>query len=385
VPDKNLSRSTLFANDSKFIMDSTRPTAPEIHQVLNLLIDNLVNIKDETGKFLMPLPDGRIIDTKSRHGWEWTHGIGLYGVWKCYEMTGNAKLLKIIEDWFAARFVEGTTKNINTMAPSLTLAYVYEKTGNVSYLPWLDAWAEWAMYDLPRTRYGGMQHITYDNENYQQLWDDTLMMTVMPLAKIGKLLNRPHYIAEAKKQFLTHIKYLFDTKTGLFFHGWTFEDGGHNFADARWARGNSWITIVVPEIIELLDLEPTDPIRLHLIETLEAQCEALHRLQSASGGWHTLLDHPDSYIEASATAGFAYGILKAARKRYISAQYRRVAEKAITSVLMNIDDKGELQNTSFGTAMGDCLQFYKDIPITSMPYGQAMAIMALGEYLRTYL
>ncbi len=63
------------------------------------------------------------------------------------------------------------------------------------------------------------------------------MMTVMPLAKIGMLLNRPHYIREAKHQFLLHIQYLSDRKSGLFFHGWTFEDGGHNFAEGRWARG----------------------------------------------------------------------------------------------------------------------------------------------------
>lgn len=53
------------------------------------------------------------------------------------------------------------------------------------------------MYDLPRTTFGGMQHITYLEENHNQLWDDTLMMTVMPLAKIGKLLDRPHYVEEA--------------------------------------------------------------------------------------------------------------------------------------------------------------------------------------------
>jgi unsaturated rhamnogalacturonyl hydrolase len=35
--------------------------------------------------------------------------------------------------------------------------------------------------------------------------------------------------------------------------------------------------------------------------------------------------------------------------------------------------------------MGDSLQFYKDIPRTSMPYGQAMAIMALGEFLRKFI
>jgi unsaturated rhamnogalacturonyl hydrolase len=35
--------------------------------------------------------------------------------------------------------------------------------------------------------------------------------------------------------------------------------------------------------------------------------------------------------------------------------------------------------------MGHDLQHYKDIPITSMPYGQAMAIMAFGEFLRVYI
>lgn len=34
------------------------------------LIDCLVNIKDETGEFLMELEDGRIIDTKGWNDWE---------------------------------------------------------------------------------------------------------------------------------------------------------------------------------------------------------------------------------------------------------------------------------------------------------------------------
>lgn len=61
-----------------------------------------------------------------------------------------------------------------------------EKTRNQRYLPWLDAWAEWAMYDLPRRKYGGMQRITYVVENERELRDDTLMMIVLPLAEIGK-------------------------------------------------------------------------------------------------------------------------------------------------------------------------------------------------------
>ncbi|KAJ5668965.1 family 88 glycosyl hydrolase [Penicillium macrosclerotiorum] len=365
-----------------------RPSSAEIHATVKNLIQNLVNIKDETGKFLLHLSDGRVIDTKSWNGWEWTHGIGLYGIWKYYELTGEPSLLAIIENWFADRFAEGgTTKNINTMAVFLTLAYVYEKTRNPIYLPWLDTWAEWALHELPRTRYGGMQHKTYAMEHRQQLWDDTLMMTVLPLVKIGKLLGRQNYIIEAKKQLLIHIKYLCDPKSGLFFHGWTFEEGGHNFARALWARGNSWITIVIPEIIELMDLLPSDPLHSFLQDTLDAQCEALQQLQESTGYWRTLLNHndPGSYIEASATAGFAFGILKGVRKRYIDQRYRIVGEKAIAAVLDSIDQNGELQNTSFGTGMGDTLDHYRNIAVTAMPYGQAMAMMALGEYLRLYI
>lgn len=362
--------------------------ATEIHRNIKLLINNLVNITDTTGEFLLTLPDGRVIDTKGWNDWEWTHGIGLYGLYKYYTLTDDASTLRIVENWFRDRFAAGgTTKNINTMAAFLTLAYLYEKTGNQTYLPWLDSWAEWAMHDLERTEYGGMQHVTYNAMNNQQLWDDTLMMTVLPLAKIGKLLNRPHYVEEAKRQLLLHIKYLFDTQTGLFFHGWTFEDGGHNFARARWARGNSWLTIAIPEFIELLDLDERDPIRIHLIDTLEAQCRALKKYQDASGLWRTLLDHSDegSYLESSASAGFAYGVLKARRKRYIGTEYDEMAINAVKAVLGQIDEKGELQNTSFGTGMGDSLQFYKEIRRTSMPYGQAMAIMALGEFLRRFI
>ncbi|KIW55100.1 hypothetical protein PV05_07408 [Exophiala xenobiotica] len=368
--------------------------ATDIHTKIDRLISNLINIKDETGHFLLKLPDGRIIDTKGWNDWEWTHGIGLYGVYRYHELTSSPFALKVVQDWFSARLAEGTTKNINTMAALLTLAYLYEQTGDKSYLPWLDSWCEWAMYELPRTTFGGMQHITYLEENRNQLWDDTLMMTVLPLAKIGTLLHRPHYVEEAKRQFLLHIQYLYDPRTGLFFHGWQFDDKdprggiGHNFARARWARGNSWLTIAIPDFLELLDLPPDDGLRMYLVNVLEAQCRALRRLQTSDGTWRTLLDMSEeegSYQEASATAGFAYGLLKSIRKRYISKEYLDVAIKAVKAVLQRINQDGELLDVSFGTGMGKDLKHYVDIERTSMPYGQAMAIMALVEFLRVYI
>ena len=358
----------------------------EVDATIQLLIANLVNLKDETGEFLLRLDDGRVIDTKGWNDWEWTHGIGLFGMYRYFEQTGDARALQVMLEWFRDRFAAGApTKNINTMSPFLTLAYLFEETGDQSYLPHLDSWAEWLMdpAGLPKTEEGGFQHIVFNDENPQEMWDDTLMMSVLPLAKIGLLLGRPHYVEEAKRQFLVHIKYLIDRKTGLWFHGWTF-DRRHNFADALWARGNCWVTIAIPEILEMLDLPEGDAFRTFLIDTLAAQVKSLAAHQDASGLWHTLIIDPSSYLEASATAGFAYGILKAVRMGYLPAEYEPIGIRAIRAVLANIDETGELKQVSFGTAMGDTLQFYKDIPLTSMPYGQSLAICALAEFLRTY-
>ncbi|PAV19489.1 glycoside hydrolase family 105 protein [Pyrrhoderma noxium] len=358
------------------------------------LIHCLVNITDDSGEFLMTLADGRVIDTKGWNDWEWTHGVGLYGLLKFHQITLDESALQIILEWYKNRFEAGTTKNVNTMSPLLTAAYMHEAK-KADYLVHLESWAEWVMHDMPRTEEGGLQHATYLTENKGQLWDDTLMMSVLPLAKIGLVLDRREYVEEAKRQFMLHVKYLADLETGLWFHGWTFE-GRHHFARARWARGNCWITISIPDFLELLSPstspDPSSPdygIRLFLISTLRAQVDALIPLQDSSSGlWHTLLDDPTSYLEASASAGFAYGILKALRLRLLPREdpkYIGSALRAIKGVIDNINEKGELERVSFGTPVFDSLDEYKQVKLTSMPYGQSCALLALTEYLRLFI
>ena len=60
-------------------------------QLIEKLTDNPVAITDESGEFLLRLDDGRVIDTKGWAGWEWTHGIGLYGMYHYYQQTGDEK------------------------------------------------------------------------------------------------------------------------------------------------------------------------------------------------------------------------------------------------------------------------------------------------------
>ncbi len=45
-----------------------------------------------------------LIDTKGWAGWEWTHGVGLYGMYQYYLQTGDETIRDIIDSWFADRF-----------------------------------------------------------------------------------------------------------------------------------------------------------------------------------------------------------------------------------------------------------------------------------------
>jgi len=355
-------------------MDKQR-ISPLIHRVM----DNLTTIKDD-GEFYI-YKEGKIIDDKSWNVWNWPQGIGLYGLYRYWKYSQDHNALQIIQEWFHCQMEQGAPKkNVNTMAPLLSLAYLYEETKDSRYLPYLENWAEWVMYEMPRTKENGLQHMTYGKPKTGQIWDDTLMMTVLPLAKIGKLLGRSAYIEESKRQFLLHAKYLVDKQTGLWFHGWTFE-GDHNFSEALWGRGNCWITIAIPELIDVLELPKSDGFREFLGETLQRQIQTLGRFQSETGLWHTLIDDEASYLEASATAGFAYGILKSVNKGYIDEKYREVGIRAIEGLLPEISEAGAVGKVSVGTGIGATLDHYKQIRMTEMPYGQSLVILALTEFL----
>jgi unsaturated rhamnogalacturonyl hydrolase len=356
--------------------------AERLDSRINLLIESLLTTKDTTGQFTEKLADGRVVDTKSWNVWDWQQGVGLYGVWTYFQKTGSNKAYEIVVKWFEDNLSFQPPKNINTMAPLLTLACLYEKTRNEKYKPVLQDWAEFIMKKLPRTTSGCFQHTTSRHLNEEQIWDDTLFMTVLPLAKIGILFNLPEYVETAKLQFLLHLQYLFDTESGLFFHGWTF-DGRNNFGKVKWGRGNAWITVAIPIVLELLNLPETDAFRVFLVEAFRSQTSALAKLQDPeSGMFYTVLDAPqdkENYIEASATAGFTCGISKGIKLGIIGPEYEQVMNKSFKAVVDRVLPDGKLKDTSFGTRVGDSKAYYYGIPLTDMPYGQALAIMCLLE------
>ena len=261
-----------------------------IRKTLEVLADSFQKfLYEDDEKFLENMKSKSLAgDDISRYQhWEWTQGVGLYGILQLFEETGNKDYLDTLEKYYEKEVSLGLpAKNINTVAPMLTLSFLLKESNDSKYMDLCKEWAEAIMHDFVRTEEGGLQHRTSDSENEQELWDDTLFMTVMFLASMGEILDNDEYREEARYQFLLHIKYLVDHTTGLLFHGWTFLEK-NNFVNALWGRGNCWFTMAVPESLSIADVQGAD--RRFLVEALKKQVEALEKYQDESGMWHTLV------------------------------------------------------------------------------------------------
>lgn len=312
--------------------------------------------------------------------WDWEIGVGVYGLYRHAALTKDDALIAALADWYDWQIGRGLPpRQVNSSAPMLALACLTDHMHRPEWEALVRDWADWLVNDLAKTEDGGFQHVVKERMNDGELWDDTLFMTCLFLAKAGMKYARQDWVDEAVYQFLVHTRYLSDPKTGLWYHGWTF-NGRHNFANAFWARGNSWVTIAIPELFEIVpDLPAAD--RKYLANVLAAQVNSLVRLQREDGFYHTLLDDPTAPIEASATAGISYGIARAIDLGILPEGLRTHADKGFAAVLSCIQDDGIVSNVSDGTPMGHTLEFYRQIPDIPTPYGQALTMLMLVDAL----
>jgi unsaturated rhamnogalacturonyl hydrolase len=310
--------------------------------------------------------------------WDWEIGVGVYGLFRHAEANQDEALIEALAGWYDWQIGRGLPpRQVNSTAPMLALSCLIDHVERPDWEDLVCDWANWLVEKLARTKDEGFQHVVKERMNDGELWDDTLFMTCLFLANAGRRFKRNDWIEEAAYQFMVHTRYLSHPPSGLWYHGWTF-NGRHNFANAFWARGNSWITIAIPEFFSIVGEMPKARERF-LSNVLLAQVEKLAELQNSDGFFHTLLDDPGSPIEASATAGIGYGISRGISLGILPGAYRKNAENAFWAVLTCIQPDGIVSNVSDGTPMGHDLDFYRRIPNTPTPYGQALTMMMLVE------
>ena len=363
----------------------------KVQEKLDLVIEKLMNLGGpENGEELAE--GGEAIGFFKRdfgiREWDWPQGVGLYGLLRIMQARKNEDYKEFLYQWFKDNIREGLpSKNINTTTPLLTLAELNEYYHDQEFEALCFKWADWLMNCLPRTMERGFQHVTSANGDRQgvrlnenEMWIDTIFMTVLFLNRMGQKYQNQSWIDESIHQVLMHIKYLWDKETGLFYHGWTFNER-NNFGGIFWCRGNSWFTLGILDYIDMFKGTMNAGVKEFVVDTYKAQVEALKGLQGKSGLWHTVLTDGDSYEEVSGSAAITAGILKGIRYGILDDSYLPCAWKAVEAILDSIDRDGTVLNVSGGTGMGYDADHYKNILIAPMAYGQSLTILALAEAL----
>lgn len=90
--------------------------------------------------------------------WEWTQGVGLYGLWKLFDSTREEEYLSMLTRFYDNQLKIGFPElNVNTMAPYLTMSYLGEYLHSETYMEPCRQAAEWIMKEMKRTKEGGIQ------------------------------------------------------------------------------------------------------------------------------------------------------------------------------------------------------------------------------------
>ncbi len=308
--------------------------------------------------------------------WQWDQGVMMYGLVKAYEKTNDKRIYDFIKYWtdyHLERMDFGLS--INTTAPLLGVMKLLEKDPqNPKYLSVCKRFADWCLAEEPRADLGTFEHSCTANKYPNQIWADTLFMGCLFLIKWGKFIKEDMYIKEAIRQFILHYHFLCDEKTGLIVHG--YDCNVRQKKGVLWGRGNCWLAAAAIEALNLIDKSFPDYDKLY--EIYQKHIHAVLKFQSENG-WHTVIDHNDTYIEMSATAAVAFSLMRAVNTGFLGNEYRQYAQQALRAVKADIDETGAVIHGSMGTCVMEDYRDYNNIEFGYTYFTQGLCLMLLAE------
>jgi rhamnogalacturonyl hydrolase YesR len=212
------------------------------------------------------------------------------------------------------------------------------------------------------------------------VWLDDMFMGIPTVAYMGKYTGDAKYFDEAARQVLQFAERMWVPEKNLFRHGWVESMQEH--PAFHWGRANGWAILTMCEVLDVLP--ESHPRRAEILTLLRSHLKGLAALQHHDGYWHQLLDRNDTYLEASATAIYAYCFAHAINKGWVDAKvYGPVVQLAWHAVEASVNAKGQVENVCVGTGMGFDPAFYAYRPVHVMAaHGYGPVIWAGAEMLK---
>jgi unsaturated rhamnogalacturonyl hydrolase len=221
-----------------------------------------------------------------------------------------------------------------------------------------------------------------DSPDGKTIWADDLYMGLPFLIRWAEYKRDPSALDDAANQILNYAERLQDAD-GVWFHAYYVDKKEHTCC--KWGRGNGWVAVAITEVLSVL---PKDHPKYNQVFTVyKKQLDGLIKLQSESGLWNQVLDHPELSwgTETSCSAQFTYAIARGINRGWLDAAvYTPVVKKSLAALsdTSRISPKGELLKVGSSTSIGGDINYYNTRPVEQdkeYSHGSGLMLFALTE------
>ena len=296
-----------------------------------------------------------MIENATKPRWGYTHGLVVKAILETWKSSGD----KAYYDYakiYADSLIDAKGKikmdylsfNLDNVNPGKILFDFYAQTKDQRYKTAMDTLRK-QLKEQPRTSEGGYWHkLKYTH----QMWLDGLFMATPFLAQYGATFEDKAAFADALNQISLINKKTYDSKTGLYYHGWdeSKEQAWANKVTGCspnfWSRSIGWYAASLVDALDYLPKENKG--REKVLAIVRNLAATLIKYQDpTSGVWYQVTDQGNrkgNYLESSASSMFVYFLSKSINKGYIAKSYVAPTTKAFNGLI-----KTFIKNEADGT------------------------------------
>ena len=310
------------------------------------------------------VPKSYLLDFSSKPKWSYVMGIELEGMLDTYLRYGGEDILKYCKEYTDTMiYADGNIRGFNILDYNLDnirtghfVTRMYQKYPEQKNLLAMQLMMK-QLKEQPRTI---ADKVFWHKAIYAyQVWLDGIFMGLPFRTLTAPITCKPAKNTKAAKakadkeiqaiyddavnQLKITYQRTLDPKTELNRHAYdetrkTFwADKETGLSQHCWGRAQGWYTMA---LVEVLDALPEDYARRgELIDLLKKDFDAIMKWQDKkSGVWYQVMDSPKregNYLESTCSSMFAYALLKAYRKGYVSEKYKDAGIKAYKGIIKN--------------------------------------------------
>jgi len=285
-------------------------------------------------------PESWMIDFSKKLKWDYCNGLELQAIYQVWKKTADPRYFNYVKSYADTIINENGSitgykqedYSLDKLNSGKILFDLYAKSKEEKLKKAMDLLRN-QIKNQPRTSDGGFWHKKiYPN----QMWLDGLYMASPFLAEYAYRFGDKELYDEVANQILTVAKHTFDSKTGLYYHGWD-ESRQQRWSNPQtglspnfWSRSMGWYMMAMVDVLDFLP--KNHPKRPEIIKILTNLSQSLYNYRDPKTGmWFQVTDKMNetgNYVESSGSAMFIYTWVKGAQKGYLPKEFLEKGNKA---------------------------------------------------------